>query len=211
VFFALARAASVSVMIVALTGGLGAGKSTVSKLLAERGAVIVDADLIAREVVEPGTPGLAGVVERFGSGILTAEGALNRPALAEVVFGDDEARRALNAIVHPLIAARSQQLIHSAPPGSIVVNDIPLLAESGRKDFDFVIVVLADLDVRLSRLEGRGMGREQAQARIAVQASDEERAALADVIVYNNGTHAELVEQVERVWPQLLERNVGTA
>jgi len=194
-------------MIVALTGGVGAGKSSVSALLAEHGAVIVDADLIAREVVEPGTPGLAAVVAEFGAGILAAEGSLDRAALAEIVFHDDSARLRLNAILHPLIGDRTAELIAAAPAGSIVVNDIPLLAESRRSGYDVVIVVVAGRQVRLERLEKRGMGPDEAEARMAAQASDEQRLALADEVVHNDGTREELAAQVDALWARLVERN----
>jgi dephospho-CoA kinase len=197
----------VTIMIVALTGGLGAGKSTVSALLAEHGAVIVDADVIARDVVQAGTPGFAAVLGAFGDFIVGPDGQLDRPALAQIVFGADEARARLNAIVHPLVAARSAQLIAAAPAGAIVVNDIPLLSESRRAGFELVIVVLAELEVRLSRLETRGMTREQSLARIAVQASDEERLAMADEVVRNDGDRDALAAQVDALWGRLVARS----
>ena len=197
-------------MIVGLTGGVGSGKSTVAALLAERGAVVIDADRIAREVVEPGQPAYQAVVERFGPGVLLPDGHLDRPALAAIVFNDDGAREALNAIVHPAVAARSTELMSVAPADGVVVYDVPLLAESpGRYSFDAVVVVQADPELRVSRLEDRGMAREDAVARMAAQATDEQRRAIADEIVTNDGTFSQLREQVEAVWERLLARRSG--
>jgi dephospho-CoA kinase len=191
------------VLRIGLTGGIGSGKSTVSGLLATRGAVIVDADRIAREVVEPGTPGLAAVVEAFGDAVLAPDGWLDRPALAAIVFADPEARRRLDAIVHPLVRARGRELEAAAPPGSVVVHDVPLLVETGQApSFDLVLVVLADVETRVARLVQRGLTAEDARARIAVQATDEQRRAIADVVLDNSGTPEQLADQVERVWVQ---------
>ena len=188
---------------IGLTGGIGSGKSTVSALLAEHGAVVVDADRIAREVVEPGTPGLAAVVEAFGRQILTPDGALDRPALAAVVFADPEARRTLDGIVHPLVRARGRELEADAPPGSVVVHDVPLLVETGQaSSYDLVLVVLADVETRVARLVQRGLTAEDARARIAVQATDEQRRAVADVVLDNSGTPEELAAQVDRFWAE---------
>ena len=191
------------VLRIGLTGGIGSGKSTVSRLLAERGAVIVDADAIAREVVEPGTPGLAAVVEAFGAGILAADGSLNRPALAAVVFADRGARRTLDAIVHPLVRARAIEIAAAAPPDAVVVNDVPLLAETGQaSSYDVVLVVETDPGTRIARLVQRGLTAEDARARIAVQATDEQRRAIADVVLDNSGTPEQLAAQVDRFWTE---------
>jgi len=195
---------------IGLTGGIGSGKSTVSALLAEHGAVVVDADRIAREVVEPGTPGLAAVVEAFGSGVLTPDGALDRPALAALVFADPEARRTLDGIVHPLVRARGRELESAAPPGSVVVHDVPLLVETGQAaSYDLVLVVLADEETRVARLVQRGLTAEDARARIAVQATDEQRRAVADVVLDNTGTPEQLAEQVDRVWAEYVVPALG--
>lgn len=190
-------------MRVALSGGVGSGKSTVAARLARHGAVVVDADAIAREVVEPGTPGFQAVVERFGDAVV-ADGRLDRPALAKIVFADDQARRDLNAIVHPLVGQRVAELADAAPPDAVLVYDVPLLAEGGNRDgFDVVVMVLADREVRLERLEKRGMTREDAQARMAAQASDEQRRAMADEVIENNGSADELGAAVDALWQRL--------
>ena len=186
---------------IGLTGGIGSGKSTVSALLAERGAVVIDADRIAREVVQPGTPGLAAVVEAFGEQVLTAEGSLDRPALAAVVFADPEERTRLDAIVHPLVRRRAAELTAAAPDDAVVVHDVPLLVETGQAgSYDLVLVVEADEETRVQRLVGRGLGEADARARIAAQADDEQRRAVADVVVDNSGTQEELAAQVDRFW-----------
>jgi dephospho-CoA kinase len=191
------------VLRIGLTGGIGSGKSTVSRLLAGHGAVVIDADAIAREVVEPGTPGLAAVVADFGGSVVGADGALDRPALASVVFADPEARARLDAIVHPLVRARAVELASAAPPDAVVVNDVPLLAETGQaSSYDLVVVVEADVDTRVARLVQRGLTAGDARARIAVQATDEQRRAIADVVLDNSGTPEQLAEQVERFWAE---------
>ena len=188
---------------IGLTGGIGSGKSTVSALLAARGAVIVDADRIAREVVEPGTPGLARIVEAFGEGVLAPDGSLDRAALAAVVFAEPEARRQLDGIVHPLVRARAAELARAAPPDAVVVNDVPLLVETGQaSSYDLVLVVQADPAIRVSRLVQRGLTAEDARARMEAQASDEERRAVADVVLDNSGTPEDLAEQVDRFWTE---------
>jgi len=190
-----------------LTGGIGSGKSTVSGLLAERGAVIVDADRIAREVVEPGTPGLAAVVEAFGPRVLNDDGSLDRPALAAIVFADPEARRRLDGIVHPLVRERAVELAAQAPPGAVVVHDIPLLAETGQAgSYDLVLVVEAEPETRVARLVGRGLSEDDARARIAAQATDEQRRAVADVVIDNSGSREELAAQVDRFWADRVGR-----
>jgi dephospho-CoA kinase len=191
------------VLRIGLTGGIGSGKSTVARLLADRGAHVVDADVLAREVVEPGTPGLAAVAEAFGAGVLTADGALDRPALAAVVFGDADSRTRLDGIVHPLVRARAVEVISALPTDAVVVQDIPLLVETGQAaSFDLVLVVEADADARVARLVGRGLTETDARARIAAQATDAQRRAVADVVLDNSGTPEALAEQVERFWAE---------
>jgi dephospho-CoA kinase len=198
------------VLRIGLTGGIGSGKSTVSGLLAGRGAVIVDADRIAREVVEPGTPGLAGVVAAFGSRVLSPDGSLDRPALAAVVFADPAARRELDAIVHPLVRARAAELAAAAPSDAVVVNDVPLLVETGQAGaYDLVLVVEADLETRVARLVRRGLTEADARARIAAQATDEQRRAVADVVLDNGGTPEDLAAQVDRFWAERVLRAAG--
>ena len=195
---------------IGLTGGIGSGKSTVAGLLAARGARIVDADRIAREVVEPGTPGLEAVVAAFRQEVLTPEGALDRPALAAVVFADPDARRRLDGIVHPLVRARASELVAAAPPDAVVVQDVPLLVETGQAaSYDLVLVVAADLDTRVRRLVGRGLSEEDARARIAAQASDEQRRAVADVVLDNSGSVEDLEAQVDRFWAERVAPVLG--
>jgi dephospho-CoA kinase len=173
-------------------------------LLAERGAMIIDADAIAREVVEPGTPGFDAVVEAFGPSVVDADGRLDRPALAAVVFADEARRAQLNAIVHPLVGQRTVELAATAAPDALVVYDIPLLAENDlAAGFDFVIVVEASVENRLARLRGRGMAESDARERMAAQASDADRRAVADVVIDNNGSPADLEARVNAVWEQL--------
>ncbi|MFH9607949.1 dephospho-CoA kinase [Streptomyces sp. NPDC017448] len=193
---------------VGLTGGIGAGKSEVSRLLVEHGAVLIDSDRISREVVEPGTPGLAAVVEEFGPGVLTPEGALDRPALGALVFADAERRAALNAIVHPLVGARAAELERAAPEDAVVVHDVPLLTENGLAPFyDLVVVVDASAETQLDRLVRlRGMTESDARARMAAQATREERRAVADLLVDNDGSHEALVSRVDAVWDELVRR-----
>jgi dephospho-CoA kinase len=191
------------VLSIGLTGGIGSGKSTVSALLAARGAVVVDADRIAREVVEPGTPGLAAVVEAFGAGVLGPDGALDRPALAAVVFADPAARARLDAIVHPLVRARAAELAAGAPADAVVVHDVPLLVETGRwEPYDLVLVVEADPETRVARLVRRGLTADDARARMAAQATDEQRREVADAVLDNSGTQDELAAQVDRFWAE---------
>ncbi|ASN39101.1 dephospho-CoA kinase [Arthrobacter sp. 7749] len=187
---------------VGLTGGIAAGKSAVAALLVKHGAVLIDADAIARAVVEPGTPGLAAVVAAFGQDILTPAGALDRPALGTLIFSDTAARLKLNSIVHPLVRAQAEKLRADAVEQAVIVQDIPLLVESGQAgNFDLVIVVAAPLEQRLQRMvHERGMSVEDAKARIAAQATDEERAAVADIVITNSGTLEELQHHVDSVW-----------
>ena len=193
---------------VGLTGGIASGKSTVSAILAELGAVVIDADLIAREVVARGTPGLDAVVAEFGPGLLTADGDLDRPAMGALVFGDPSARKRLEAIIHPLVHRRSEELEASAPPGSVVVHDIPLLAEVGRAgQFDAVVVVDAPTEVQVERMvRERGWTREDAEARIAAQASREDRLALATHVIDNTGSLDDLRRRVEATYAELAAR-----
>lgn len=189
-----------------LTGGIGAGKSTVARELERLGAVVVDADVIAREVVAPGTPGLAAVVAEFGEDVLTADGALDRAALGRVVFADPAARTRLEGITHPLIAAETARRVADLPPGTVVVHDVPLIVERALADrYDLVAVVGADEEVRLERLvRDRGISREDALARIGAQATDAERRAVADVWLDNSGSAEQLVTQVRRLWEERL-------
>jgi dephospho-CoA kinase len=198
--------------MIGLTGGVGSGKSTVAGLLAERGAVVIDADAIAREVVEKGSPGFDAVVAAFGADVVGPDGGLDRPALAGLVFGDPARRAKLNAIVHPLVGARVAELAAAVPPGSVVVYDVPLLVESGMAaNFAAVVVVLAGADTRIARLAGRGMSEADARSRMAAQATDEQRRAVADEIVDNDGDLAALVEQVDGVWVRLKARVASAA
>ncbi|WP_405391468.1 dephospho-CoA kinase [Streptomyces sp. NBC_01102] len=193
---------------VGLTGGIGAGKSEVSRLLVSYGAVLVDADRIAREVVEPGTPGLASVVETFGPGILAADGTLDRPALGAIVFADPERLATLNALVHPLVGARSAELERAAGPDAVVVHDVPLLTENGLAPlYDLVVVVDATPATQLDRLVRlRGMTESDARARMAAQATREQRLAVADLVVGNDGPLEDLEPQVRKVWSELTAR-----
>jgi dephospho-CoA kinase len=192
--------------MVGLTGGIGAGKSAVANRLAELGAVVIDADRLARAAVSAGSDGLAEVVAVFGSQVLTAEGELDRAAVASRVFGDDAARRRLEEIIHPRVRARTAELVTAAPPDAVVVNDVPLLVEAGlAKAYEVVVVVLADEKTRVTRLvTDRGMTHEEAMARIGAQASDEQRRAVADVVIVNDGSLDELREQVDTVWRERL-------
>ncbi len=196
-------------MKIGLTGAIGAGKSAVSVRFAHHGAVIVDADTIAREVVEPGTPGLSAITAEFGRDILSADGTLDRAALAKIVFSDPERRAALERIVHPLVALRSGQIIAAAPPQAVVVYDVPLLAElvvKGQRttdEYDHVVVVEAPVETRIPRLVARGLPDWDAEARIASQCTDEERRAIADHVIVNDGTLAELDAQVDALWERL--------
>jgi dephospho-CoA kinase len=192
------------VLRIGLSGGIGAGKSTVSSTLSDLGGVVVDGDVISREVVEPGTEGLTKLVEAFGEQILSDDGSLNRPALAAIAFSDDEKRQTLNGIVHPLVGKRRSELIASAGEDAVVVEDIPLLVESGMAPmFPLVVIVNADEDLRVKRLtEHRGFSEEDARARIAAQASEEQRRAVADVWLDNTGSAEELVAQARKLWHQ---------
>src|SRR5665811_1679499 len=191
---------------VGLTGGIGSGKSEVSAMLAERGAVIIDADKLAREVVQPGTPALARIVERFGAGILTRDGELDRPKLGSLVFADPSALKDLETITHPAILARGAELEELAGPETIVVHDNPLLVEMGAyKHCDFVVVVDVPEDVQIERLvQLRGMSEADARARIASHTGGKNRAGVADFIIGNTGSLDELAQVVGGVWAKLV-------
>jgi dephospho-CoA kinase len=191
---------------IGLTGGIGSGKSTVAARFAELGAIIVDADALAREVVAPGTVGLQRVVDRFGRLVLTSTGELDRPKLGSIVFSDADALADLNAIVHPLVAERTADLIAQAGDDDSVVYDVPLLVENQLQDgFDAVVVVEAPLPIRLARLAERGLPEEQARARIAAQATDEQRRAVADIVLDNSTTLAELKTRIDAAYRQLFK------
>jgi dephospho-CoA kinase len=193
---------------VGLTGGIGAGKSEVSRRLASYGALVIDADQIAREVVEPGTPGLAQVVGLFGTGVLAPDGTLNRRRLGEIVFGDDELRAKLNSLIHPLVGARLRELEQGADADAIVVEDVPLIAENDLADF-YDLVVVVDVPPRLQEerlVRDRGMTPDQVAVRMAAQASREQRLAIAGIVVDNSGSLAELDREVGELWAELSRR-----
>jgi len=192
-------------MRVGLTGGVASGKSTVSAILDELGAVVIDADVLAREVVARGTDGLREVVAAFGPDVLTDDGELDRPAMGTIVFADPEKRRVLEAIIHPRVRARGAEIEATAGPDSVVVHDIPLLAETGQAEaFDAVIVVDVPTDLQVERMvELRGMTREDAEARVAAQASREERLAIATHVIDNTGTLEDLRRRVTEVYREL--------
>jgi dephospho-CoA kinase len=203
----------VAVLRVGLTGGIGSGKSEVSRRLADHGAVLIDADVAAREVVVPGSPGLARIASAFGDEVLRPDGSLNRERLGEIVFADPGLRTKLNQIVHPLVrqwmfAAERTAVQAAEPPGPVIVHDVPLLAESrGKAGFDLVIVVDVPPELQVERLVGqRGMAPEQARARMAAQASREQRLAVADIVVDNSGPLADLDRQVAGLWAELQRR-----
>ncbi|QCX75918.1 Dephospho-CoA kinase [Streptomyces sp. YIM 121038] len=193
---------------VGLTGGIGAGKSEVSRLLVASGAVLIDADRIAREVVAPGTDGLAEVVEAFGADVLAADGSLDRPKLGAIVFSDAAKLAALNGIVHPRVGARSAELERAAAPDAVVVHDVPLLTENGLAPlYDLVIVVDAAPATQLDRLVRlRGMTEDDARARMAAQATREKRLEIADIVIDNDGPLDDLAPRVAAVWQDLQER-----
>ena len=186
---------------VGLTGGIGAGKSTVAALLEAHGAVVTSADEISRDVVSPGSDGLAAVVAEFGDDVLTPAGTLDRRALGNLVFADDLSRARLEEILLPLIAAEAWARMEAVPAGRVAVYDVPLLVEGQMQDlFDLVVVVEADLELRLERLAERGMEREKALARIASQVTDDERRAVADIVLSNSGSIDQLSADVDRLW-----------
>lgn len=193
---------------IGLTGGIAAGKSVAAQRLAERGAVVVDYDLLSREAVAPGTPGLDEVVSAFGDGVLAPDGSLDRPALGARVFADDDARARLNAIVHPVVrrlAAEQEAAAATADPAAVVVHDVPLLVETGRADaFHLVVVVHTPAVLRVERLvRTRGLDRAEAERRIAAQAADEDRLAVADVVLDGAGDPDDLRAQVDALWDRI--------
>jgi dephospho-CoA kinase len=193
------------VLRVGLTGGIGAGKSTVSALLAERGAVVIDYDLLAREIVEPGQPGLLAIRERFGDGVILADGTLDRPALGAIVFGDPQALADLNGITHPAIRDLAADREREAGPDAIVVHDNPLLVEMGAHELcDAVVVVDVPVEVQVERLTSlRGMSADEARARIGAQASRDDRTGTADLVIDNTGPESELAVIVGGAWDEL--------
>lgn len=191
---------------VGLSGGIGSGKSTVARRLSEHGAVLVDADQLAREVVEPGTEGLAEIVELFGDGVLDEQGRLDRPAMARRVFGDEQARAQLNSVVHPRVAALTAERVAEAPRDAVVVHDIPLLVEAGyAPDYHLVLIVDADEETRVQRLVGRGLEESDARSRIRAQATRQQRVEAADVWLDNGGSVDDLTARVDQVWERLVE------
>lgn len=187
---------------IGLTGGIAAGKSAVAARLAEHGALIIDSDLLAREAISPGTPGLAAAVERFGQEVVGPGGVLDRSALGRIVFSDPEARQALEAIVHPVVRARAAEILDAAPADAVVVQMIPLLVETGQEtSFDLVVVVDAEPGTQVRRLALRnGYSEAEARTRIEAQATREQRLAVADVVIANDSTAAELNAAVDRFW-----------
>ncbi|GAB3578572.1 hypothetical protein GCM10027406_14990 [Leifsonia lichenia] len=194
--------------LIGLTGGIASGKSTIARRLAEHGAVVVDADRIAREVVEPGTPALARIAETFGPGVIAADGSLNRPALGAIIFADEDARLKLNAITHPAVLATSTERFRAAgeaDPDAVVVYDVPLLVESANEyPFDLVVVAHASAATRIRRLvELRGTDEEEARRRVGSQATDEERLAVADVVIDTDGSLEQTIAQTDALWDGL--------
>ena len=196
--------------LIGLTGGIASGKSTVASRLVEHGAVLVDADVLAREVVEPGTPGLTEIERVFGSSVIAADGSLNRPALGAIIFADSAKREALNAITHPAIWKRAKELFAVAEaenPDVVIVYDVPLLAEAAADrpmTFDRIVVVEADIETRIERMvQLRGMSRTEAEGRLRAQASDAERRKFADAVIDSNGTLEHTLEQVDDFWASL--------
>ena len=189
---------------IGLTGGIGSGKSTVAAMFAEHGALVIDADAIARDVVAPGEPALAELAERFGAQVIKADGSLDRGALAAIVFHDTAALSDLNAITHPRIAERTQRVIDAAPEDAVVVYDMPLLVENDlASGWDAVVVVVADHDVRVRRLIDRGLDVEDIEARMSRQASDDQRRAVADIVIDNSADVASLRAHVDAAWAQI--------
>jgi len=198
------------VLLVGLTGGIGAGKSTVAELLTRKGAVVVDADEVARAVVEPDQPAFTALVERFGPEVVGPDGRLDRAAVAKLAFADDQSRKDLEGITHPAINTEFTRRVLDAPPDAIVVLDVPLLAESQQareRPYEAVIVVEAPRDVRLARLEERGVPRADAERRMAAQVSDEDRRTMATYVLDNAGDLAALERQVDDVWADLERRH----
>lgn len=203
-----------SAFLVGLTGGIGSGKSAVAALLAERGARVIDADKVAREVVARESSGLAKVIADFGPQMIDEHGDLDRARLAETVFADPRARMRLNAIVHPLVAERIDAMIAEGPPGGVVVYDVPLLVEGSvqeRHDFDLILVVEAPEELRIQRLiRDRQMTEDQVRARMATQATDAQHRAVADIVIMNDGSHATLARDVARIWREQISPACGS-
>lgn len=196
---------------VGLTGGIAAGKSEVARVLQSRGALLVDSDALARLVLEKGSPGLAAVQDEFGDRVITSQGELDRVEMARIVFADAQARQRLNRIVHPRIREAARRIVAEAGPDAVVVQDVPLLVETGQADaFDLVVVVEAPIEERMRRMtEERGMSREDAQARVAAQATDEQRRAAADVVIVNDADLDRLASATHQVWDRFLAPGTG--
>ena len=195
-------------MKVGLTGGIGAGKSTVADLFSQKGAVVIRSDELARQVIEPQTPGFQQVVARFGNEFVNSEGYIDRAKLAQIVFQDDAALKDLENIVHPLVRSKTNQIIDQHTSETIIVNEIPLLLEKKMESlFDFLVIVISSEKNRLERLAQRGLTTEQATARMAKQVSDDERKAAADFLIVNDGNLDQLEADVEKIWQTLQERS----
>ena len=195
-------------MKVGLTGGIGAGKSTVADLFSQKGAVVIRSDELARQVIEPQTPGFQQVIDRFGKDFVNSEGYIDRAKLAQIVFQDDAALNDLENIIHPLVRSKTNQIIDQHTSETIIVNEIPLLLEKKMESlFDFLVIVISSEKNRLERLAQRGLAAEQATARMAKQVSDEERKAAADFLIVNDGNLDQLEADVEKIWQTLQERS----
>ena len=195
-------------MKVGLTGGIGAGKSTVADLFSQKGAVVIRSDELARQVIEPQTPGFQQVIDRFGKDFVNSEGYIDRAKLAQIVFQDDAALKDLENIVHPLVRSKTNQIIDQHTSETIIVNEIPLLLEKKMESlFDFLVIVISSEKNRLERLAQRGLTTEQANARMAKQVSDDERKAAADFLIVNDGNLDQLEADVEKIWQTLQERS----
>jgi dephospho-CoA kinase len=195
-------------MKVGLTGGIGAGKSTVADLFSQKGAVVIRSDELARQVIEPQTPGFQQVIDRFGKDFVNSEGYIDRAKLAQIVFQDDAALKDLENIIHPLVRSKTNQIIDQHTSETIIVNEIPLLLEKKMESlFDFLVIVISSEKNRLERLAQRGLAAEQATARMAKQVSDEERKAAADFLIVNDGNLDQLEADVEKIWQTLQERS----
>jgi dephospho-CoA kinase len=195
-------------MKVGLTGGIGAGKSTVADLFSQKGAVVIRSDELARQVIEPQTPGFQQVIDRFGIDLVNAEGYIDRAKLAQIVFHDDTALKDLENIVHPLVRSKTNQIIGQQTSETIIVNEIPLLLEKKMESlFDFLVIVISSEKNRLERLAQRGLTAEQATARMAKQVSDDERKAAADFLIVNDGNLDQLEADVQKIWQTLQERS----
>ena len=195
-------------MKVGLTGGIGAGKSTVADLFSQKGAVVIRSDELARQVIEPQTPGFQQVIDRFGKEFVNSEGYIDRAKLAQIVFQDDAALKDLENIVHPLVRSKTNQIIDQHTSETIIVNEIPLLLEKRMESlFDFLVIVISSEKNRLERLSQRGLTTEQATARMSKQVSDDERKAAADFLIVNDGNLDQLEADVEKIWQTLQERS----